>query len=79
MGRNFLKLGCVTYSKLNTLSGLRKKTECVVKTHDRSETFILQGNISRPSHKKFHFKRSILFYFEQEQELLHHIYEFFTF
>jgi hypothetical protein len=45
MGRNFLKLGCVTYSKLNTLSGLSKKTECVVKTHDRSETFILQGNI----------------------------------
>jgi ABC-type Fe3+/spermidine/putrescine transport system ATPase subunit len=23
----------------------RKKTECVVKTHDRSETFVLQGNI----------------------------------
>jgi hypothetical protein len=22
-----------------------KKTECVVKTHDRSETFVLQGNI----------------------------------
>jgi hypothetical protein len=24
---------------------LIKKTECVVKTHDRSETFVLQGNI----------------------------------
>jgi ABC-type Fe3+/spermidine/putrescine transport system ATPase subunit len=24
---------------------LKKKTECVVKTHDRSETFVLQGNI----------------------------------
>jgi hypothetical protein len=24
---------------------LMKKTECVVKTHDRSETFVLQGNI----------------------------------
>jgi ABC-type polar amino acid transport system ATPase subunit len=23
----------------------KKKTECVVKTHDRSETFVLQGNI----------------------------------
>jgi hypothetical protein len=23
----------------------QKKTECVVKTHDRSETFVLQGNI----------------------------------
>jgi hypothetical protein len=22
-----------------------KKTECVIKTHDRSETFVLQGNI----------------------------------
>jgi hypothetical protein len=24
---------------------IKKKTECVVKTHDRSETFVLQGNI----------------------------------
>jgi hypothetical protein len=24
---------------------LEKKTECVIKTHDRSETFVLQGNI----------------------------------
>jgi hypothetical protein len=24
---------------------LKKKAECVVKTHDRSETFVLQGNI----------------------------------
>jgi hypothetical protein len=24
---------------------MKKKTECVVKTHDRSETFVLQGNI----------------------------------
>jgi hypothetical protein len=23
----------------------KKKTECVVKTHDRSETFVLEGNI----------------------------------
>jgi hypothetical protein len=23
----------------------KKKKECVVKTHDRSETFVLQGNI----------------------------------
>jgi hypothetical protein len=23
----------------------KKKTECVVKTHDRSATFVLQGNI----------------------------------
>jgi hypothetical protein len=23
----------------------KKKTECVVKTHDRSETYVLQGNI----------------------------------
>jgi hypothetical protein len=26
-------------------SKILKKTECVVKTHDRSETFVLQGNI----------------------------------
>jgi hypothetical protein len=26
-------------------SFLKKKTECVVKTHDRSETFVLEGNI----------------------------------
>jgi hypothetical protein len=24
---------------------MKKKTECVVKTRDRSETFVLQGNI----------------------------------
>jgi hypothetical protein len=29
----------------NTMFVLEKKTECVVKTHDRSETFVLQGNI----------------------------------
>jgi hypothetical protein len=27
------------------VSKRKKKTECVVKTHDRSETFVLQGNI----------------------------------
>jgi hypothetical protein len=31
--------------KENNISNLVKKTECVVKTHDRSETFVLQGNI----------------------------------
>jgi hypothetical protein len=33
--------------KIRRLKCIRsmKKTECVVKTHDRSETFVLQGNI----------------------------------
>jgi hypothetical protein len=45
---NPLKLTALTVSSVssfqasNTLFG--KKRECVVKTHDRNETFVLQGN-----------------------------------
>jgi hypothetical protein len=38
--------------KDNTL----KKTECVVKTHDRSETFVLQGNIVITNYSSIAFK-----------------------
>jgi hypothetical protein len=31
--------------KSPVLKASGEKTECVVKTHDRSETFVLQGNI----------------------------------
>jgi hypothetical protein len=36
-----------TNKTLNTANKMliKKKTECVVKTHDRSEPFVLQGNI----------------------------------
>jgi hypothetical protein len=36
-----------TNKTLNTANKIliKKKTECVVKTHDRSEPFVLQGNI----------------------------------
>jgi hypothetical protein len=40
--RNFVIKG---YGFLMPLQLEKKKTECVVKTHDRSETFVLQGNI----------------------------------
>jgi ABC-type nitrate/sulfonate/bicarbonate transport system ATPase subunit len=33
------------YQLLRNVFDDEKKTECVVKTHDRSETFVLQGNI----------------------------------
>jgi hypothetical protein len=36
------------FKRFGAFKGLveqKKKTECVVKTHDRSKTFVLQGNI----------------------------------
>jgi hypothetical protein len=35
----------IRISKKKYVSVFEKKKECVVKTHDRSETFVLQGNI----------------------------------
>jgi hypothetical protein len=36
---------CAHVSAAIVLTPRVKKTECVVKTHDKSETFVLQGNI----------------------------------
>jgi hypothetical protein len=40
-----LKFNFTFTSSVRNGSCYLKKTECVVKTHDRGETFVLQGNI----------------------------------
>jgi hypothetical protein len=39
----FFTVGSRNSTKISNFKN--KKTECVVKAHDRSETFVLQGNI----------------------------------